>query len=65
MDEKAHGAPGTKDGVAKTEPEPRSMHENVETWTDCCSCEPEPRWQALAEEIDSDRDGGNGAADKH
>lgn len=30
----------------------RSMHDNVETWEDCCVCEPEPRWQALAEELE-------------
>jgi hypothetical protein len=29
------------------------MHTDVETWTDICSCEPEPRWQALAEELES------------
>jgi hypothetical protein len=28
----------------------RSMHENVELWEDVCVCEPEPRWQAVAEE---------------
>ena len=32
---------------------PRSLHADVETWTDTCSCEPEPRWQALAEELES------------
>ncbi len=26
------------------------MHDDVETWDDCCVCEPEPRWQQLAEE---------------
>ncbi|HOA74633.1 MAG TPA: hypothetical protein PL151_02055 [Phycisphaerae bacterium] len=33
------------------QPACRSMHENVETWEDTCVCEPEPRWQALAEEL--------------
>ena len=32
---------------------PKSLHANVETWTDACSCEPEPRWQAIAEELES------------
>lgn len=32
----------------------RSMHDNVETWEDCCVCEPEPRWQALAEELEQE-----------
>jgi hypothetical protein len=26
------------------------MHENVPLWCDTCCCEPEPRWQAMAEE---------------
>lgn len=30
---------------------PRSMHDGVETWCDTCSCEPEPRWAALGEEL--------------
>jgi hypothetical protein len=25
----------------------KRMHEDVPTWCDCCSCEPEPRWAAL------------------
>jgi hypothetical protein len=29
----------------------RTMHDDVETWTDTCSCEPEPRWQAVAEAL--------------
>jgi hypothetical protein len=29
------------------------LHADVETWTDTCSCEPEPRWQALAEELEA------------
>ena len=38
-------------------PEPRrrvTMHDDVETWVDTCSCEPEPRWQALAEELEAE-----------
>jgi len=27
-----------------------SMHEDVPVWADCCSCEAEPYWQALADE---------------
>jgi hypothetical protein len=29
---------------------PISMHEDVPVWADCCSCEAEPYWQALADE---------------
>lgn len=28
-----------------------SMHEDVELWCDCCSCEAEPRWRDLEEEL--------------
>ena len=31
----------------------RGLHDDVETWTDTCSCEPEPRWQAVADESDA------------
>jgi hypothetical protein len=30
---------------------PLSMHEDVPTWCDTCSCEPEPRWKDLEEEL--------------
>lgn len=33
---------------------PRSMHEDVPTWCDCCSCEAEPRWQAVEDEMDEE-----------
>ncbi len=36
-----------------------SMHDNVETWEDCCVCEPEPRWQALADELEAGTPGEN------
>lgn len=29
-----------------------NMHENVDETCDTCSCEPEPRWQELGEEIE-------------
>jgi hypothetical protein len=35
------------------------MHEDIASWCDCCPCEPEPRWQGLADEMGidlSDRD---------
>lgn len=31
-----------------------SMHEGIGVWADCCSCEAEPRWAALAEEMGID-----------
>lgn len=33
---------------------PISMHEDVPVWADCCSCEAEPYWQALAEKQEKD-----------
>jgi len=27
-----------------------SMHDGVDVWCDCCSCEAEPYWLAVAEE---------------
>ena len=32
----------------------RSMHEGIAVWCDCCSCEAEPYWQAVAEELGID-----------
>lgn len=31
---------------------PATIHDKVETWEDTCVCEPEPRWQKVAEEIE-------------
>jgi len=31
-----------------------SMHEGIAVWCDCCSCEIEPYWQAVAEELGID-----------
>lgn len=31
-----------------------SMHDGIGVWCDCCSCEAEPRWAALAEEMGVD-----------
>lgn len=28
-----------------------SMHDGIAVWCDCCSCEAEPRWVAVAEEL--------------
>lgn len=30
----------------------RTMHDDVETWTDTCTCEAEPRWREVAEQIE-------------
>lgn len=31
-----------------------NMHEGIGVWCDCCSCEAEPRWAELAEEMGVD-----------
>ncbi|TDY04104.1 hypothetical protein [Thiohalophilus thiocyanatoxydans] len=31
-----------------------SMHEGIAVWCDCCSCEIEPYWQAVADELGID-----------
>lgn len=33
-----------------------NMHDGIGVWADCCSCEAEPRWAALAEEMGIDLD---------
>ena len=37
---------------------PISMHEDVPVWHDCCCCEAEPRWVAVADELGIDLDAG-------
>ncbi|HSH29775.1 MAG TPA: hypothetical protein VK971_07705 [Thiohalobacter sp.] len=31
-----------------------SMHDGIAAWCDCCSCEAEPYWQAVAGELGID-----------
>lgn len=31
-----------------------SMHEGIASWCDCCSCEAEPYWVAVAKELGID-----------
>jgi hypothetical protein len=31
-----------------------SMHDGIASWCDCCSCEAEPYWVAVAEELGVD-----------
>lgn len=37
-----------------TDRRPLSMHEGIAAWCDCCSCEAEPYWVAVAEELGVD-----------
>lgn len=43
-----------------------NMHDGIAVWCDCCSCEAEPYWAAVAAELGIDlgdyEDGGNDAA---
>lgn len=50
-------APGPKHEGPENEVVERkrtSMHEGIAVWADCCSCEAEPRWAELAEELGID-----------
>jgi hypothetical protein len=38
-----------------------SMHDGVAVWCDCCSCEAEPYWVAVAEELGIDLSDNEGA----
>lgn len=42
---------GTK---AKKKRSSKSMHEGVAVWCDCCSCEAEPYWREVADELGID-----------
>ncbi len=35
-------------------PMSKSMHDGVEVWCDCCSCEAEPYWVEAMKEYDQD-----------
>lgn len=40
---------------AKREKRKRAnMHEGIAVWSDCCACEAEPYWAAVAEELGID-----------
>jgi hypothetical protein len=38
----------------KTRRKSLSMHDGIAVWCDCCSCEAEPYWVAVAEEMGID-----------
>ena len=51
------GVAGSSKPILKTEGKRKkslSMHEGVAVWCDCCSCEAEPYWAELAEEMGID-----------
>jgi len=68
-----HAQPQAGGPAADPAPPVRTMHDDVQSWTDSCSCEPEPRWQAVAEALEEQAragsrasttpDGGSGASD--
>jgi hypothetical protein len=35
-------------------PRQTSMHDGIAVWCDCCSCEAEPYWQEVAEDLGID-----------
>jgi hypothetical protein len=46
------GAPETPAGTPARQR--LSMHEGIASWCDCCSCEAEPYWAAVAAELGID-----------
>ncbi len=57
----AEKKPAADQGPADAPPRrPLSMHEDVPLWCDCCSCEAEPRWQAVEEDLQRERREGAG-----
>jgi hypothetical protein len=48
----ANEKPFVSGSAADEVPPIHTIHDDVESWTDTCSCEPEPRWQAVAEELE-------------
>lgn len=45
---------GPSNPPAKKKKKHISMHEGVGVWADCCSCEAEPYWREMAEEMGVD-----------
>jgi len=52
-----HDGPGPDEREGRRVDPVVSMHRDVPTWCDTCCCEPEPRWQAVAEDLGLDDDG--------
>ena len=46
--------PGTAPSTAGKRKKSLSMHEGIAVWCDCCSCEAEPYWVEVAEELGID-----------
>ena len=46
--------PRPSSSSAKKKKKHISMHEGIGAWADCCSCEAEPYWRELAEEMGVD-----------
>ena len=44
------------EGLKREKRKRANMHEGIAVWCDCCSCEAEPYWAAVAEELGIDLD---------
>ena len=40
--------------VSRSKKKRSNMHEGIAVWADCCSCEAEPMWREVAEELGID-----------
>lgn len=48
------GAESPGPSVVKKQRKSLSMHDGIAVWCDCCSCEMEPYWAAVAKEMGID-----------
>ena len=48
---------GSLDGTSRSSGMSLSMHDGVEVWCDCCSCEAEPYWVEVAQALGIDLGG--------
>jgi len=55
-----HPDPASAQETQTKPKKPISMHENIPVWVDCCCCEAEPYWLALAEEQNPELYGSEG-----
>lgn len=51
---KPQESPPSREGRRRRSGMSLSMHDGIGVWCDCCSCEAEERWAALAEEMGID-----------
>lgn len=56
MDDKHIEPPAKSQDAGCEKRKPANMHEDIPVWHDCCSCEAEPYWVEIAEQMDLDQE---------